>query len=159
MIREEVVKDLGVIKDFFAENSGAIPLSIEYAIKVLEQEPCDCVSRQTVLDVLNDKWNMFYDADDAMQESIDTIEALRPATPAPKTGRWIFKQRHKCVDVCCSECGYIRLLDYGYRCTVEELEKSNAMDEIYAKGDLKFCENCGAKMEREENNADSSDTL
>lgn len=38
MSREEAIKDLEVIKDFFAENSGAIPLSIEYAIKALEQE-------------------------------------------------------------------------------------------------------------------------
>lgn len=40
----------------------------------------DLISRQAVLDVLKDKWNMFSDANDAMQESIDTIESLRPVS-------------------------------------------------------------------------------
>lgn len=38
----------------------------------------DAISRQAVLNILKDKWNMFSDANDAMQESIDTIEALQP---------------------------------------------------------------------------------
>lgn len=37
----------------------------------------DAISRQAVLNILKDKWNMFSDANDAMQESIDTIEALQ----------------------------------------------------------------------------------
>lgn len=49
----------------------------------------DAISRQTVLDVLKDKWNMFSDANDAMQESIDTIEALTPVTPQQRIGKWI----------------------------------------------------------------------
>ena len=67
----------------------------------------------------------------------------------PKTGHWIFKQRHKNVDVCCSVCGYIRIVDYAYGYTVEELEERNAMEEVLAKGDLRVCEKCGAKMEGE----------
>jgi len=51
----------------------------------------DLISRQTVLDVLKDKWNMFSDANDAMQESIDTIEALTPLTPQPKRRMRLFK--------------------------------------------------------------------
>ena len=55
-----------------------------------DQEPCeDCISRQAVLDILKDKWNMFSDANDAMQESIDTIEAISPVTPQPKMGQWV----------------------------------------------------------------------
>lgn len=51
------------------------------AIKALKQEPCeDAISKQAVLDILKDKWNMFSDANDAMQESIDTIESLRPVS-------------------------------------------------------------------------------
>ena len=73
-----------------------------------------------------------------------------PSRSEVKNGKWIFKQRHKNVDVCCSECGYIRIVDYAYGYTVEQLEARNAMEEVLAKGDLKFCENCGAKMENKE---------
>ena len=60
----------------------------ELAIKALQQESCeDAVSRQAVLEVLKDKWSMFSDANDAMQESIDTIEALSNVTPQePRKG-------------------------------------------------------------------------
>ena len=52
------------------------------SVKALQEEPCDdCVRRQEVLDILKDEWNKFSDANDAMQESIDTIEALKPVTP------------------------------------------------------------------------------
>ena len=54
----------------------------DLAIKALEQEPCDdCVRRREVLDVLKDTWNMFSDANDAMQESINAIKALKSVTP------------------------------------------------------------------------------
>ena len=51
---------------------------------VREQQPCeDAISRQEVLDVLKDKWNMFSNANDAMQESINTIKSLIPVTHLP----------------------------------------------------------------------------
>lgn len=53
--------------------------------KLLKQDSCeDAISRQEVLDVLKDKWNMFSDANDAMQESINAIKALQPVTLKPK---------------------------------------------------------------------------
>lgn len=100
------------------------------AIKELEQEPCDdCVRRREVLDVLKDKWNMFSDANDAMQESIDTIEALKPVTPQPKMGHWIYDRTRDWDGECkyeCSECGMGSDVDYAY------------------------CMRCGAKMESED---------
>lgn len=54
----------------------------EWVEILAKQQPCeDCISRQEVLDILKDKWNMFSDANDAMQESIDTIEAIPSVTP------------------------------------------------------------------------------
>lgn len=45
-------------------------------------EPCeDALSRETVLYVLERTRNMFSNADDAMQESIDFISALPPVQP------------------------------------------------------------------------------
>lgn len=58
------------------------------AIKALKQQPCDdCISRKAVLDVLKGKWNMFSDANDAMQESIDTIESLQPVSSSEKPNK------------------------------------------------------------------------
>lgn len=36
MTHEEAVNDLNVIKEFFEQESGAYPISLEYAIKVLK---------------------------------------------------------------------------------------------------------------------------
>lgn len=59
------------------------------SVKALQEEPCeDCVRRQEVLDILKDEWNKFSDANDAMKESIDTIEALKLVTPKQEP-RWI----------------------------------------------------------------------
>ena len=38
MTHEEAVNDLNVIKEFFEQQSGAYPVSLEYAIKVLKSE-------------------------------------------------------------------------------------------------------------------------
>ena len=88
MTREEA------IKEFVGYQTYDIQPSVEatkMAIKALEQEPCeDCISRQAVLDILKDKWNMFSDANDAMQESIDTIETIPSVSPQePEAGQWI----------------------------------------------------------------------
>lgn len=54
-------------------------------LKALEQEHYgEYISKQKVLYILKEKWNMFSDADDAMQESINTIEALPPVPPQTK---------------------------------------------------------------------------
>lgn len=51
------------------------------AIKTLEQEPCeDCVSRQAVIDIVNNPLNIRLD---------EIIKKLPPVTPQPKTGYWI----------------------------------------------------------------------
>lgn len=85
MTRENAILCLKGIKNYgrdtFTEQSDWQE-SLDIAIKALEREPCeDCVRRREVLDVLKDEWNKFSDANDAMQESIDTIEALKPVTP------------------------------------------------------------------------------
>ena len=102
----------------------------EVAKKALQQEHYgDCISKQKVLYILKEKWNMFSDADDAMQESINTIEALTPVTSAEKTGHWImtgdyYTGAYGSIDyVKCSCCGE------------DSLEEGN------------FCPNCGAKMQ------------
>ena len=38
MTHEEAINDLNAIKEFFEQESGAYPVSLEYAIKVLKKE-------------------------------------------------------------------------------------------------------------------------
>lgn len=134
MTREEAIDLLdnlnGMIED--SRNSD-YDTAFKMAVKALEQEPCDdCVRRQEVLAVLKDKWGMFSDANDAMQESIDTIEALKPVTPKqePKTGHWIddgfYAEGHSHKAFHCSKCGHNVL---GFK---EDLSN--------------YCPNCGARM-------------
>lgn len=95
---------------------------------LIEQESSDdLISRQAVLDILKEKWNMFSSADDAMQESIDAIEAI---PSAEKTGTWKEdidnSRRWDKVRFYCSECG---------------------LWQTY--GETDYCPNCGARMESE----------
>lgn len=39
MTHKEAVNDLNTIKEFFEQESGAYPISLDYAIKVLKSEP------------------------------------------------------------------------------------------------------------------------
>ena len=63
-----------------------------------------------------------------------------------KVGKWKFVQRGNFIDVCCSECGYARVKEYGYGCKVYDLEE-NEMDNLLSNSSMHFCENCGARME------------
>ena len=115
--------------------------ALQMAIEVLEQESCeDAISRQTVLAILKDKWNMFSDANDAMQESIDTIEALPSGAPQPKIGHWIAQPSNKeqgerdFIWWKCSKCGHVIFS-----------ESDRDRKEFHA-----YCGRCGAKMKDEE---------
>lgn len=99
----------------------------------------DYISRQTVLDILKDKWNMFSDANDAMQKSIDTIEALTLATPQPKTGEWL--EREVIDDKVIKEW-------QSARCSV--CDKYHTTPYMYYFSRYNYCPNCGAKMGVEE---------
>ena len=91
----------------------------------------DCISRQSVIDLMMQKWGENFSGDDAMQESIDAIRELPSVTPQePKTGKWISTETKgvRCAFWCrykCSLCG--ELSDH-----------------------TNFCPNCGAKMESED---------
>ena len=101
--------------------------ALRVAREALEQQTEDAISRQAVLGILKDKWNMFSDANDAMQESIDTIEAFPLVTPQPKTGHWYRKHSWE-ICFTCSECG-----------------TTNASGTKY-----NYCPSCGCRMEERE---------
>lgn len=99
-------------------------------------KPCeDCISRQAALDAfgLSEKTRK-YGGDHSgydtlmMYEIQDTLEDLPPATPAPKTGRWIAVTNGR-GDHECSECG-----EYAPNFQSGREHLTN------------YCPNCGAKM-------------
>ena len=100
--------------------------------KLLKQDSCeDAISRQEVLDILKDKWNMFSDANDAMQESIDTIEAVKSVTPLPQP----FDLEGLKSDLKALNCGFPYGLDYLLDClnrrlgiTIIEADKAEGSD-------------------------------
>ena len=65
----------------------------------------------------------------------------------PKTGHWVLVQRGKYVDVKCSECENVRVKEYAYNYTVEQVlaDKEN-ITELLAEGDMQHCPYCGVRM-------------
>lgn len=66
-----------------------------------------------------------------------------------KTGHWKFVQRGKFIVICCSKCDYVRVKDYAYNYTVDQISEQNKKD-FFSNSNMYFCENCGAKMKSEE---------
>ena len=112
------------------------------AVKALEQEPCgDAISRQAAIDII-ESWLSCDDYNNAEQHIMRATESilydLPPVTPQPKTGHWEWIQYDGNPNIGnwhCSECSRI------VRGAI------TAANPVYA---YKYCPNCGAKMESEE---------
>lgn len=102
-----------------------------YELGKAEMQPCeDAISRQAVLDMLNDIDAEVHGGCGFMYNHwMDYIERLPSVTPQPKIGRWIRVDKDKLK---CSECDVIHFIAQ------------------YPQGKIAFCPNCGAKMEVEE---------
>ena len=92
--------------------------------------------------------------------AFDAKKAIKNGTPLeqePKTGHWVFAQRDKYVDIKCSECENVRVKEYAYNYTVEQVlaDKEN-IAELFAEGDMQHCPYCGAKMAESEVRNDKS---
>ena len=102
----------------------------------LEQEPCeDCISRQAVLDVIEELKKIHFDRVIVLNKVCERVLELPPVTPQePKTGHWIEKDGFDGDTYYnCSECGESWT-------TIEGTPWNNGM---------KYCPNCGVKMESE----------
>ena len=114
--------------------------ALDMAVKALKQEPCEeCVSRQAALDAfgLSEKTRK-YGGDHSgydmvmLYEIQDILEDLPSVTPAQKTGRW----KRVSIDK------YVQHAMAFYRCSECRGESI---------GMSKYCQNCGTKMEEENN--------
>lgn len=115
--------------------------------KALEQEPCDdCVSRQVVLEAIdddnrNEHYSCFATNNDA-ECFKQIIRELPSVSLQPKMGYWFIDERPESDrEVVCSNCDKpifkYHKLDFDYR--------------------PKYCPNCGAKMSEIPTGAEGSD--
>ena len=129
MTREEKISRLNDILSEINENDNAVCYLtsednelIESAIKALEQESCDAISRQAAIEVAKQYWY-----------KPDIAGALAELPPVqPKTGHWIYDKRIE--NWKCSECGCSPK-------TIGYVGRAEFMREHF-----KFCNHCGAKM-------------
>lgn len=126
MTREEHISNLETIGcDGWTVTTEAYK-SLQFAIKALEQEPCeDAISRQAVIDMTGlSEW---FDSSDSYNEFVIALSDLPPVTPQPKMGHWIdkFGGVYRCS--CCRE---IISID-------TEIEFPNGIT-------YKYCPNCGS---------------
>lgn len=132
MMQDEIMK-LQTYKMF--EGDDTVYVERDDVLEVLKQEPCeDCISRQAVLDCLTATGLKKFDF---ILDARDKIKNLLPVTPNPKMGKW--KQHFHGFPpepaMVCSECGFDRDFYLRYE---------DGFDKI------RYCPNCGAKMESEE---------
>lgn len=130
----------------------------------------DLIDRQEVLDILKEKWNSFSCADDAMQESIDTIEDMPSVTPTQDcisrqavldlADKGILVGNHNYKSVCnaindlpsatpTERTGHW-YYDENRGATGIYAICSNCNESIYQTGDFRYCPNCGARMGSED---------
>ena len=125
MISDEQLKLDGMLED--AYERGYLQAKYDY-----EAEPCeDTVSRQAVLEIVEENNNIMYDA--AYRIGKD-VKALSSVTPKQRTGKWI--------DDCpmMTDEGLVRRI----RCSV----CGDGRKDFYGVS-KNYCPNCGTKMEGE----------
>ena len=61
----------------------------------------------------------------------------------PKTGHWKLVQRGKSIDICCSNCKAVRIREYAYNYTIDQLDKED-LKECFECADMRYCPNCGS---------------
>ena len=73
------------------------------------------------------------------------LTKLSSVTPQPRKGHWKLVQRGKFIDVCCSNCKAVRIKEYAYNYTIDELNKED-INECFGSAEMRFCPNCGCRM-------------
>jgi heterodisulfide reductase subunit C len=69
--------------------------------------------------------------------------AIKALEQEPKRGRWELVQRGKCIDVCCSNCKAVRIKEYAYNYTIDQLDKED-VKECLESDDMRYCPYSGS---------------
>lgn len=149
MTRENAIRELKIF-------SGTTTLrlyanfweALNTAIKALEQKQCnDAISRKWVLDIVN---NFVFDTETDRNRIIHIVRDTAPSVmPKQKKGKFKLHQRGKDIDLCCSNCGSVRVEEIAHNYTIDELNKFFKEDfkECLKHPDMSYCPCCGAEME------------
>jgi hypothetical protein len=108
--------------------------TIKTAIKALEQQHEDAISRQTAIDIVRHECGEWKGL---AKEIVKQFNGLSPVQPKPKTGQWIESDNENMISQhrwYCSECG-------GVHHDTETGEWREVFDFKYA-----YCPLCGARM-------------
>lgn len=117
MTREEAVNDLNTIKEFFEQESGAYPVSLEYAIEILKNEP-----QKVIAQVTFDEEKLH----EIVKEAVERFKEEYEIVDRPQ-GEWIIH-----FDDIWPE-------ESSIECSVCHEEQPLGIDDNY-------CPNCGVKM-------------
>ena len=85
----------------------------------------------------------------------DTANLLETLEQEPRKGHWKLVQRGKEVDICCSKCEAARIKGYAYGYTIDQLKED--LKEYLKNDDMRYCPNCGAKMDEPQESEDKSE--
>ena len=122
MTREEAIKILKSKMDGHTDTSYDWAETVRMAIKALEQQSDDCVSRQAVLDKA---WDVPYEGTYIQVVDVGDIQELPPVTPTRKVGKQITIDNTHSQ---CSECGVTFCITSS------------------SEWEVSYCPNCGAEM-------------
>lgn len=121
MTREEAVNDLSTIKEFFEQENGAYPVSLEYAIETLKNEP-----QKVIAQVTFDEEKLR----EIVKEAVERFKEEYEIADRPQGEWWEERQSEDWISIrrwYCSECG-----------------------EWQTYGMTNYCPNCGADMRERE---------
>jgi hypothetical protein len=119
-----------------------------------EQEPCtDAISKQAAIRWVKTECNPYGKPTLDFESGKKVIEHLKhmpSVTPKQKTGHLKLVERGKNIDLCCSNCGAVRIKDIAYNYTTDELSKMEDFKNLLKHSEMSYCPSCGAKMENED---------
>jgi hypothetical protein len=69
--------------------------------------------------------------------------AIKALEQEPKRGRWELVQRGKYIDICCSNCKAVRIKEWAYNYTIDQLDKED-VKECFESDDMRYCPYCGS---------------
>lgn len=129
MTNEEAIKELKILREDYWDEYGDTMPALDMAIKALEQQSEDAISRAETVQFLTNHSNDFEDAKIRMalraaSSLVNNPHNLPPVQPKIKTGHWIHLKHNKGK---CSECHDVVLIAQMY-------------------GNANYCPNCGARM-------------
>ncbi len=123
----------------------------EKALTTKNDLAVDCISRADAIKAMQNKAKKLKNEDtiNGLCGAVAILYEMPPVTPIRPKGHWKLVQRGKSIDVCCSNCEAVRIKEYAYNYTIDELDNED-INECFGSAEMRFCPNCGSRNEVEE---------